>query len=228
MRDLLLSSSALYFSASDTMRSISSFDRRPLSLVMVILFSLPVDFSTADTLRMPLASMSKVTSICGTPRGMGGMPSRWNLPSRLLSLVIERSPSNTWISTPGWLSEYVENVWLFFVGTVVLRGMSTVITPPAVSRPIDSGATSSSSRSSSLDDLSEPDRMAAWTVAPNATASSGLIALHGSLPLKKLCSMFCTLGMRVEPPTSTTSCTLSLAILASRSTFSTGCIVLRK
>ena len=30
--------------------------------------------SLADTLTMPLASMSKVTSICGTPRGAGGMP----------------------------------------------------------------------------------------------------------------------------------------------------------
>mmetsp|Transcript_149427 Transcript_149427/g.362933 ORF Transcript_149427/g.362933 Transcript_149427/m.362933 type:complete len:229 (-) Transcript_149427:352-1038(-) len=228
MRALLLSSSALYFSASDTMRSISSLLRRPLSLVIVILFSLPVDFSTADTLRMPLASMSKVTSICGTPRGIGGMPSRWNLPSRLLSLVMDRSPSNTWINTPGWLSEYVLNVWLFFVGTVVLRGMSTVITPPAVSRPMESGATSSSSKSSSLDDLSEPDRMAACTVAPNATASSGLIDLHGSWPLKKDASIDCTFGIRVEPPTSTTSCTLSLDILASRSTFSTGCMVLRK
>ena len=42
---------------------------------MVILFSLPVALSLADTCRMPLASMSKVTSICGMPRGAGGMPS---------------------------------------------------------------------------------------------------------------------------------------------------------
>uniref|UniRef100_A0A2M4B0N0 Putative secreted protein n=1 Tax=Anopheles triannulatus TaxID=58253 RepID=A0A2M4B0N0_9DIPT len=72
---------------------------------MVILFSLLVDFSSAVTLRIPLASMSKVTSIWGTPRGAGGMPLSSNLPSRLLSFVMARSPSNTWISTPGWLSE---------------------------------------------------------------------------------------------------------------------------
>lgn len=36
--------------------------------------SLPVPLSLADTLTMPLASMSKVTSICGTPRGAGGIP----------------------------------------------------------------------------------------------------------------------------------------------------------
>ena len=53
----------MYFSASLTMRSISSFDRRPLSLVMVMRFDLPVVLSDAETLRIPLASMSKVTSI---------------------------------------------------------------------------------------------------------------------------------------------------------------------
>jgi hypothetical protein len=47
------------------------------------------------TLRMPLASMSKVTSIWGCPRGMGGIWSSENLPSRLLSRVIVRSPSYT-------------------------------------------------------------------------------------------------------------------------------------
>mmetsp|Transcript_17589 Transcript_17589/g.57601 ORF Transcript_17589/g.57601 Transcript_17589/m.57601 type:complete len:215 (-) Transcript_17589:548-1192(-) len=49
----------------------------------------------------------------------------------------------------------------------------------------------------------------------------------GSLPLKKSDSSCCTLGMRVEPPTSTTSCTWFLDILASRSTFSTGSMVER-
>eukprot|EP00965_Chrysotila_dentata_P166418 5494296-Pleurochrysis_carterae.AAC.1 len=72
---------------------------------MVILFSLLVDFSTAETLSMPLASMSNVTSICGTPRGIGGMLDRLNSPSLLLSLVRVRSPSNTWMVTAGWLSE---------------------------------------------------------------------------------------------------------------------------
>ena len=65
MRALFASSSALNFSASCTIFSISSADRRPFSFLIVILFSLPVDFSTADTFRMPSASMSNVTSICG-------------------------------------------------------------------------------------------------------------------------------------------------------------------
>merc|ERR1719261_1290186 len=51
---------------------------------------------------------------------------------------------------------------------------------------------------------------------------------EGSLPLKKSESSCCTLGMRVEPPTSTTSCTWFLDILESRSTFSTGSMVPRK
>merc|ERR1719450_55091 len=88
------------------------------------------------------------------------------------------------LSTPGWLSAYVENVCDFFAGTVVLRLMSVVMTPPAVSSPSESGVTSSSSRSESFSDESAPERMAACTVAPNATASSGLILLHGSFPLK--------------------------------------------
>jgi hypothetical protein len=52
--------------------------------VMVIDCSLPVPRSLAETLTMPLASMSKVTSIWGTPRGAGGMPTSWKLPSSLL------------------------------------------------------------------------------------------------------------------------------------------------
>lgn len=40
---------------------------------MEMLCSLPLPLSLAVTLRMPLASMSKVTSICGTPRGAGDL-----------------------------------------------------------------------------------------------------------------------------------------------------------
>ena len=47
--------------------------------------SLPVARSLACTWTMPLASMSNVTSICGTPRGAGGRPVSSKLPSDLLS-----------------------------------------------------------------------------------------------------------------------------------------------
>ena len=114
---------------------------------MVIFCSLPVAMSFAATLTMPLASMSKVTSTCGTPRGAGGRPTRWNRPSVRLSRASGRSPCSTCTSTLVWLSVAVENISLFRVGIVVLRGISVVITPPSVSMPSDSGVTSSSSTS---------------------------------------------------------------------------------
>lgn len=48
------------------------------------------------TCRIPLASISKVTSIWGTPLGAGGIPVKSNLPSGWLSFVIGLSPSNTY------------------------------------------------------------------------------------------------------------------------------------
>ncbi|CAH1997102.1 unnamed protein product [Acanthoscelides obtectus] len=72
---------------------------------------------------------------------------------------------------------------------VVFLLMRAVMTPPAVSIPNDNGVTSSNSRSCTSSDLS-PCRMAACTAAPYATASSGLIDLFSSLPLKKSCSNF--------------------------------------
>ncbi|KYN15759.1 hypothetical protein ALC57_12057 [Trachymyrmex cornetzi] len=111
------SSSDRYFSASFTILSMSSFDKRPLSLVIVILFSLPVDFSIAETFNiparrntyqcllhcnLPLASISKVTSICGTPLGAGGIPVSSNLPRMLLSFVdngVTSSRSRSWTSS---------------------------------------------------------------------------------------------------------------------------------
>jgi hypothetical protein len=85
----------LYFSASYTIFSISDLLSLPFSLVIVILLDLLVALSTAVTFIIPLASISKVTSIYGTPLGAGGIPSKWNFPSKLLSLVIDLSPSNT-------------------------------------------------------------------------------------------------------------------------------------
>ncbi len=73
---------------------------------------------------MPLASMSKVTSILGTPRGAGGMPASSKRARLLLSAAISRSPWSTWIGTKFWLSTLVVKISLFSVGIVVLRGMS--------------------------------------------------------------------------------------------------------
>src|SRR6476620_6297584 len=126
---------------------------------------------------MPLASMSNVTSICGMPRGDGGMPIRSNWPSTLLSAAISRSPWKTRMVTAFWLSSAVENTCDFLVGIVVLRSMMRVNTPPSVSMPSESGVTSSSSTS-----LTSPANTPAWMAAPMATTSSGLTPLCGSLP----------------------------------------------
>ena len=88
----------------------------------------------------------------------------------LVQKKISHSTTLTWMSTPGWLSEYVVKVCVCLVGMVVLRLMREVMTPPAVSIPRDSGATSSSSRSCTSSDLS-PDKMAACTAGNSEQCS---------------------------------------------------------
>jgi len=55
--------------------------RRPYSVLLL-----------DEIFTIPLASISKVTSICGMPLGAGGMPSSLNLPIVLLLLAISLSP----------------------------------------------------------------------------------------------------------------------------------------
>jgi len=60
---------------------------------MVMFYALPLPLSVAVMFIIPLASTSKVTSIYGVPLGAGGIPSKLNLPSMLLSFVSCLSPS---------------------------------------------------------------------------------------------------------------------------------------
>ena len=60
-----------------------------------------VFLSVADTWTIPLASISKVTSICGTPLRAGAMPTNSNRPRVLLSAAISLSPCSTWMETAG-------------------------------------------------------------------------------------------------------------------------------
>ena len=99
-------------------------------------------------------------------------------------------------STNGWLSTAVEKTSVLRVGIVVLRGMSRVNTPPAVSTPSDSGVTSSSS-TSCTSPLSTPP----WIAAPTATTSSGFDALVRRPCRRTPSTTCCTRGMRVWPPT---------------------------
>ena len=196
----------------------SSSDRL-VDEVIVTLCVLPVPLSIALTLTMPLASMSKVTSICGMPLGAGAMPSSWNLPSSLLSFAIGLSPWSTLMSTAVWLSAAVEKTCECEVGIVVLRSMSLVNTPPIVSMPSESGVTSKSSTS-----LTSPPSTPPWIAAPSATHSSGLMPLNGSLPVTSLTACT-TAGMRVEPPTRMTLEMSFIVSFASASAFLSGTIV---
>ncbi len=62
--------------------------------------------------------------------------------------------------------------------------------------------------------MTSPASTPACTAAPMATTSSGLTPLWGSLP-KNFFTVSCTSGMRVEPPTSTTSSICCGVFLAS-------------
>ena len=137
------------------MRSISS-SLRPEEPWMVMLAALPVPLSLAETCKIPLASISKVTSICGRPRGAGAMSPKLNWPKDLLALARSRSPCNAWIVTADWLSSAVENVCDALVGMVVFFWISLVIMPPMVSIPNDNGVTSSSNTSLRPPDNTSP------------------------------------------------------------------------
>ena len=94
IRGLICGSSIAFSSASRTIFLISS-SFNPLDVSIRIDCSLPVALSFADTWTIPLASISKVTSICGIPRGAGGIPTKSNRPKVLLSPAIGRSPCRT-------------------------------------------------------------------------------------------------------------------------------------
>ena len=186
----------------------------------MIFCSLPVPRSLALTFTIPLASISNVTSICGTPLLAGGIPESWNLPSVVLSAAISLSPCNTWISTAVWLSAAVEKIWLFFVGIVVFLSISFVATPPRVSIESESGVTSRRRMS-----LTSPVNTPAWIEAPTATHSSGLTPLNGSLPVTFFTAS-CTAGILVEPPTRITFSMSFIVTPASASALFIGSIVL--
>ena len=142
------------FLASLIIFSTSESDK-PLDASILMLCSLPVALSLALTLSIPFASISKVTSICGTPLGDGGISARVNLPIVLLSQpflfhLVKR------ISTVVWLSAAVLKTCDFFVGIVVFLSIKVVETLPRVSIPNERGVTSKSNTSSTSPDNTPP------------------------------------------------------------------------
>ena len=53
---------------------LNSIQFNSISTRHLLCCSFPVPLSRADMFMIPLASISKVTSICGTPLGAGGIP----------------------------------------------------------------------------------------------------------------------------------------------------------
>mmetsp|Transcript_76625 Transcript_76625/g.120988 ORF Transcript_76625/g.120988 Transcript_76625/m.120988 type:complete len:236 (+) Transcript_76625:442-1149(+) len=148
---------------------------------------------------MPLASISNAISTFTPPFGAGGNPPTSNCPSNLLCAAISRSPWYTLMENCDWLSAVETNCFECLVGIVELRDINRVKTPPRVSIPRDRGVTSKSVISLTL-----PCKTPPWIAAPKATASSGFTALEGSFP-KIFRTMSFTNGVRVLPPTKSTS-----------------------
>lgn len=182
--------------------------------------SFPVPLSFAFTFNTPFASMSKVTSICGTHLGAGAIESSINLPRDLLSAAISLSHCNTLISTLGWLSTAVEKVSDFEVGIVVFLGIILVATPHIVSIESDNGVTSRSNTS-----VTSHPIIPAWIAAPIATDSSGLIHAFGFFP-KNSSTFFTTSGTLVDPHTNNTWSKSEAESHASFNTFLHGSILL--
>ena len=127
------------------------------------------------------------------------------------SCTSSRSPCITWMDIAVWPSLKVVNSCARATGMVVLRGITFSTRPPMVSKPRDSGMTSSSSIS--LSGLL-PTRISAWIAAPTATTLSGSMEVSGVRP-KNSPTRSRTSGTRVEPPTMTTSSTSSASTPAS-------------
>ena len=190
-------SSSANFSASSFIFSTSASDIFDDDSI-VIFASFPVPRSFAVTFKIPFASISNLTLICGTPLGAGGISVKLKFPRDTLSATIGLSPCTTLIVTAVWLSAAVVNVLSFDVGIVVFLSIIGSLTPPRVSIPNVNGVTSS--KTISL--VTSPAIIPAWTAAPNATASIGSTPDSGTWP-SALPTNFLTIGILVGPPTRT-------------------------
>ena len=172
--------------------SLSSFDflfGRPEEASMRMSLRLPVALSVALTLMILFASMSKVTSICGTPRGAGGMPSggtvQWFCCRSPWGVLLQDADFHTGLVV-GRGAEH-----LTFLGRDGGVGVDElVITLPMVQYQ-GQGVTSNRSTS-----FTSPVSTPPWMAAPTAT-TIGVHSLAGVFP-KKSSTAFCTAGMRVD------------------------------
>ena len=152
------------------MRSTSSSESaaRALDADRLLLSGSP--WSLACTERMPFASMSKVTSIWGMPRGAGGMPSSTKLPElavvvRHVALALEHADLHLRLVV-GRRRERPGCAWSGW--SCCGRSVASSRLPARLDAQAERGVTSSSSTS-----LTSPARTPPWTAAPTATTSSG-------------------------------------------------------
>ena len=167
---------------------------------------------------MPFASMSKVTSICGTPRGAGRMSSSRKRASTRLSAASSRSPCSTTTSTAVWLSSAVRED-LGAAGRD--RGVALDDLGHHAAQRLQPQRQRGDVEQHDVLDLALDDRRPGRR-RRCATTSSGLTVMFGSLPPVSRRTSSCTAGMRVEPPTRITSSMSSAVILASAIACSTG------
>ena len=106
---------------------------------MVIFCSFCVPRSLAETLTMPLASMSNVTSSAASPLAP---PAQRSIVARERTLALQDVHFHTGLTVSGGRKDFALPGRI-----VVFREINVVMTPPSVSMPSESGVTSSSSRS---------------------------------------------------------------------------------
>ena len=134
------------------------------------------------------------------PRTALGSPGITSVPRYSFSCALSLSPWKMETSSDSWSSRVVAMLSDFLKGREVLRSMILRKRPPGSPTPMLMGRTSTSTTPS----ICPKSMLCASSAAPSATASSGWTALDGSRP-KKLRMRSRTSGMRLCPPTSSTS-----------------------
>ena len=163
---------------------------------MRIFCSLPVPKSLAETWTMPLASMSKVTSTWGMPRGAGGMPTRSNRPrvrfcAGHLALALEDVDGRRRSGCPRpWrISGSCGRGWWCCASMSLREDAAEGLDAERERRDIEEeDVLHLAAEDAALDGGADRDDLV------------GIDALAPSLP-KMSRTMDCTAGMRVEPPT---------------------------
>jgi len=142
---------------------------------------------------MPFASISKVTSICGRPRGAGGMSVEVELAERLVAARHVGSPCRTWIVTAPWLSSRSRNCF-------ALVGMVVFLVDELGHHPAERLDAERNGRHVEQQHVLDVALRVfpACSHAPMATASSRCVLPR--LLAKNSRTLSITLGMRVWPP----------------------------